>query len=103
MLKRLGYESETVKDGIEAIEAYKKQRDSGEPFDVVILDLTIKGGMGGVQTIQELQKIDPNIKAIVSSGYCIDPVMEDFEAYGFRGVVPKPYLKEDLKKALKKL
>ena len=59
MLERLGYKVETVKDGVEAIETYKKHMDSGEPFDGVILDLTIKGGMGGDQAIKELIKIDP--------------------------------------------
>ena len=59
MLERQGYVVETVKDGVEAVEAYKKQKVSGEAFDAVILDLTIKGGMGGEETIRELLKIDP--------------------------------------------
>jgi len=100
MLERLGYEAATVSDGAQAIALYKRQNDSGEPFDAVILDLTIKGGMGGEQTIRELLKIEPNIKAFVSSGYCHDPIMTDFESYGFRGAIPKPYHMEDLKKAL---
>ena len=75
ILERLGYKVETVKDGVEAIETYKKQMDSGEPFDGVILDLTIKGGMGGDQAIKELIKIDPDVKAIVCSGYFNDPVI----------------------------
>ena len=100
MLERLGYETKTVKDGIEAIDVYKKQKDSGKPFDVVILDLTIKGGMGGRQTIRELLKVDAHINAIVCSGYCHDPIMTDFRSYGFRGVIHKPYQQKDLKKAL---
>jgi len=103
MLKRLGYAAETVKNGVEAIDAYKKQKDSGEPFNMVILDLTIKGSMGGEQTIRELLKIDPHVKAIVSSGYPNDPVMADFGAYGFRGAIPKPYQEEDLKKTLERV
>ena len=103
MLKRQGYAVETVKDGVEAIEAYQKQQKSGNPFDAVILDLTIKGGMGGEQTIGELMKIDPNIKAIVSSGYFNDPVMSDFKKYGFTGRIAKPYGMNTLKKALEKL
>ena len=98
MLERLGYEVETVKDGVEAIETYKKHMDSGEPFDGVILDLTIKGGMGGEQTIQELMKIDPNVKAIVCSGYFNDPVMANYEEHGFRGAMAKPYQKADLER-----
>jgi len=103
MLERLGYEVETVKDGDEAIEAYKKQKDSVEPFDAVILDLTIKGGMGGKQTIRELIKIDPDVKAIVCSGYFDDPVITNFEEYGFKGAMPKPYQKADLEIVLKKV
>jgi two-component system, cell cycle sensor histidine kinase and response regulator CckA len=103
MLELMGYAVETVKDGVEAIALYKSQKDSGEPFDAVVLDLTIKGGMGGEQTIRELLKMDPHVKAIVSSGYFDDPVMSDFQKYGFKGAIPKPYGKTDLKKALKKL
>jgi len=103
MLERLGYAVETVKGGVEAIEAYKRQKDSGEPFDAVILDLTIKGGMGGEQTIRELLKIDPGIKAIVSSGYFNDPVMADFQKYGFKGAMSKPYKKKRLKEMLERL
>ena len=104
MLERLGgYKVATVKDGVEAIETYKKQMDSGEPFDGVILDLTIKGGMGGEQTIRELSKIDPGVKAIVCSGYFNDPVITNFEEYGFRGAMAKPYQKADLESVLKKV
>ncbi len=103
MLKKLGYEVETVKDGIEAIEAYERQRVLGTPFDAVILDLTVKGGMGGEQTIGKLLKLDPAVKAIVSSGYFDDPVMSHFEAYGFRGAMAKPYEKSKLKEELEKL
>jgi PAS domain S-box-containing protein len=103
MLERMGYAVETVKDGVEAIAAYKSQKDSGEPFDAAILDLTIKGGMGGEQAMRELLKIDPGIKAIVSSGYFNDPVMSDFQKYGFKGAMPKPYEKSTLKKVLEKL
>ena len=100
MLKHLGYTVETVQDGHEAIKAYQEGKDSGEPFDVVILDLTVKDGMGGEQTIQELLKIDPNVKAVVSSGYFNDPVMADFEKYGFKGALAKPYQKANLKESL---
>ena len=101
MLERLGHKVETVKDGVEAIETYEKHMDSGEPFDGVILDLTIKGGMGGEQTIRELMKIDPNVKAVVCSGYFNDPVLAHFEEYGFRGAMAKPYQKADLESVLK--
>jgi len=103
MLERLEYKVETVKDGAEAIETYKKHMDSGEPFDGVILDLTIKGGMGGVQAIKELIKIDPGVKAIVCSGYFNDPVLANYEEHGFRGALAKPYQKADLESVLKKV
>ena len=96
MLSRLSYEPELAKDGAEAIKLYKRAMDSGKPFDTVILDLTIKGGIGGKEVIKQLMKIDPGIKAIVSSGYSNDPVMANFRAYGFIGALPKPYTKKDL-------
>ncbi|MCF8127868.1 MAG: PAS domain S-box protein [Deltaproteobacteria bacterium] len=103
MLERMGFAVETVNDGLEAIDAYRRERNSGKPFDAVILDLTIKGGMGGEQTIRELLKIDPDIKAIVSSGYFNDSVMSDFQKYGFMGAMAKPYSKENLKKTIETL
>ena len=103
MLKRLGYETETVKDGTEALEKYQKHMDSGEPFDAVLLDLTIKGGMGGDQAIKELIKIDPHARAIECSGYFNAPVMARYGEYGFRGAMAKPYQKADLEGVLKKV
>ena len=103
MLERMGYAVETVEDGLEAIEKYKKQKDSSEPFDAVILDLTIKGGMGGEQTMRELRKIDPDVKAIVSSGYFNDPVISDFKKYGFMDTLAKPYETKALKEVLERL
>lgn len=91
MLKKLGYEAYMACDGQEAIEYYIRGLNSNQPFDAVIMDLTIPGGMGGSETIQELLKIDPGLKAIVSSGYSSDPVMANYLEHGFRGVIPKPY------------
>lgn len=85
------YEVEVARDGSEAIALYKKAMESGKPHDVVILDLTIPGGMGGKETIEKLLEIDPEVKAIVISGYSDDPVMTDFDKYGFKGVVEKPF------------
>ena len=102
MLDRLGYQCETVADGDAAVSAYEKAMASGRPFDVVMLDLTIKGGMGGVEAIKVLRRIDPHVRAIVCSGYCVDPVLEKFTDYGFCGALPKPYQKVDLERVLEK-
>jgi PAS domain S-box-containing protein len=91
MLDTLGYESEFAEDGDEAIEMYKKARVSGKPYDAVILDLTIPGSMGGEEVIKILLKIDPEVKAIVCSGYSDGEIMSNFRKYGFKGMMPKPF------------
>ncbi len=101
MLKHIGYEDvECAADGAEAIKLYKSSMKSGNPFGVAILDLTIPGGMGGEVTIQKLLDIDPEVKAIVSSGYIDDPVMAGYSEYGFSGMITKPYTLEELRKAV---
>jgi PAS domain S-box-containing protein len=96
ILEFLGYEVETVCEGAGAVEMYKSAKEQGRPFDAVILDLTVPGGMGGKDTIAVLKEIDPDVKAIVSSGYSTDPVLVDYERYGFRGYLSKPYRAKDL-------
>jgi len=103
ILERMGHEVELACHGVEAIQKYAHARDSGHPFDVVILDLTIKGGMGGKQTIEELLKINPNVKAIVASGYSDDPVISNYKKYGFCASLPKPSSKDKMREALAKL
>ena len=103
MLNRMGYEVTSAINGIQAINIFQKAYDAGKPFNLVILDLTIPGGMGGAKTIPELLKIDPNVKAVVSSGYSNDPIMANYEYYGFCGVVPKPYTKDQLSEVLNKI
>ncbi|MBI4962996.1 MAG: response regulator [Desulfomonile tiedjei] len=96
MLQHIGYEVEGARDGREAIILYRKSIEDSKPFSAVVMDLTIPGGMGGKETIKELIKIDPAVKAIVSSGYANDPIMGQFQSYGFQGVVCKPYDVDDL-------
>lgn len=103
MLKILGYEVESGGDGAEAIEKYRIAKDAGKPFDAVILDLTVPGGMGGKETIIRLKKMNPAVRAIVSSGYSNDPVIANCEDYGFMGALPKPYSMADLSEVLHKV
>lgn len=103
MLRQMEYETATATDGLQAIEMYRQAYEAGNPFDLVILDLTVPGGLGGAKTIPELLKIDPQVKAVVSSGYANDPIMANYQDYGFCGVVPKPYTKSDLASLLNSL
>ncbi len=100
MLKNLGYESEFAKDGAETIEMYKEAKEAEKPYDAVILDLTIPGGMGGKEAINKLLEIDPEVKAIVSSGYSDDSVLANLQEYGFKGTMPKPFESRSLSKVL---
>jgi len=100
MLSLAGYEVQTAADGAEAVALYAAARDAGQPFAAVILDLTVPGGMGGREAIDKLLEIDPEVKAIVSSGYSTDPVMSDFRKYGFSAIAVKPYSVEALEETL---
>lgn len=103
ILGRIGYEASFARDGFEALEAYTKAKASGRPFSAVICDLTIRGGMGGREAIRELIAIDPQVKAIVSSGYSDDPAMAEYQKYGFRGVIAKPYKINELSHVLQEV
>ncbi|MHB8066530.1 MAG: CHASE3 domain-containing protein [Desulfobaccales bacterium] len=103
ILNRIGYEASFARDGSEAVEAYTRAKESGRPFTAVICDLTIRGGMGGREAIRELISIDPQIKAIVSSGYSDDPAMADYQKYGFSGVIAKPYRINELSYVLQEV
>ncbi|MGD0883511.1 MAG: PAS domain S-box protein [Thermodesulfovibrionales bacterium] len=103
MLKHLCFEVELARNGEEAIELYKKREESGQPFDALILDLTITRGMGGKETIENLLKIDPLVKAIVCSGYSNDVIFANFRDYGFSGVLRKPYRVQELDETLTKV
>jgi CheY-like chemotaxis protein len=103
VLRRLGYEVAFARDGLEGIELYQAARGEKRPFDAVLMDLTIPGGMGGREAVKGLKKIDPDAKVIVSSGYSSDPIMSRFREYGFDGVVAKPYTIRDLGTTLRKV
>ena len=96
ILKRLGYSVVFAENGERAIDHYREAIQAGAPFSVVILDLTIPGGMGGAETLRMIRKIDPDVKAIVSSGYSNGSVIAEFRSYGFAGVAAKPYRIKEL-------
>ena len=103
MLMRLGYDFVASQNGSEAINIYQKAMDSKYPFDAVILDLKVRVGLGGLETIKALKAMDPWVKAIVSSGLSNDPVMICFKEYGFLGALPKPYKMKDIEDELYRL
>ena len=100
MLNRLGHDVEAVDDGTAAVERYARALKSGKPFDAVLLDLVVPGGMGGRETIELLNEVDPHVKAIVVSGYAQDPALTDFREYGFKASIAKPYTLEELDSTL---
>ncbi|MEN6317661.1 MAG: PAS domain S-box protein [Syntrophaceae bacterium] len=102
-LEHLGYEVTDVKDGQEAIDIYKKALDSGNPFELVMLDLTIHQGLGGQLAMEQMLKINPAIKAIIASGYVDDPVIENYADYGFQGALTKPFKREEMECLVEKI
>ena len=96
ILVHLGYDVSYAKEGAEAVRYYVHAAQEGRSFDVVIADLTVRDGMGGQELLERLHRIDPNVRAIISSGYSNDPVLYDFRKHGFLGVVAKPYKIEEL-------
>jgi CheY-like chemotaxis protein len=100
VLRFLDYEVMFVRDGAAALDLYKRENEAGVPFDLVILDLSVPEGLGGKDAIVLLKAYDPAVKAIVSSGYSNDPVVQDFAQYGFSGRLSKPYKISDLKEIL---
>lgn len=96
VLSKLGYEVQATRDGAEAIALFEKAQASGKHFDAVLLDLTVSGGMGGLETAAKLRELDPSSKLIVSSGYSDAPVMSEFAKHGFDGVIPKPWTSKEI-------
>jgi PAS domain S-box-containing protein len=103
MLQHMGFEVDAAVNGDEAIRLYRKARESNRPYDAVIMDLTIPGGMGGKEAMGILREFDPGIVAIVSSGYSNDPIMAQYREHGFMDMVAKPYIYEDLEEVLNRV
>jgi CheY-like chemotaxis protein len=103
VLTHLGYEVETASDGDEAIALYARAKASERGFAAVVLDLTVIGGMGGMETAARLKQLDPSSKLIVSSGYSDAPIMSDFAEYGFDAVILKPWTVIDISEVLRKV
>ncbi len=102
LLGTLGYEVTAVPDGLEAVRAYERALRRGENFQAVILDATIRGGMGGLATIERLRSVDPDVTAIICSGYSDEAALSKFLTYGFRSALPKPFSRRDLSDALQR-
>jgi CheY-like chemotaxis protein len=102
LLSTLGYEVTAVPDGLEAVRMYERALRRGEHFQAVILDATIRGGMGGLATIERLRTVDPDVTAIICSGYSDEAALSQFLAYGFRSALPKPFSRRELSDALQR-
>ena len=102
LLGTLGYEVTVVPDGLEAVKVYERAMRKGENFQAVILDATIRGGMGGLATIERLRSVDANVNAIICSGYSDEAALSQFLAYGFRSALPKPFTRRELADALQR-
>jgi two-component system, cell cycle sensor histidine kinase and response regulator CckA len=103
LLSHMGLEATVVSEGAEAVHRFREARDSGRPFDLLILDLTIPGGMGGRETIESIRQMDPRVPAIVSSGYSNDPVMAAFKSFGFQAKVSKPFDAKHMARTIREL
>ena len=102
LLGTLGFEVTAVPDGLEAVKIYERALRAGENFQAVILDATVRGGMGGLATIAQLRSLDPNVTAIICSGYSDEAALSEFLTYGFRGALPKPFTRRELADVLQR-
>lgn len=103
MLRRMGHEVELLADGATVAEIYAKARAQGRPFAAVLLDLTVRGGMGGLEAVRALLELDPGVNAIVMSGYARDPVLVEHKRHGFKGALSKPFEQSELAALLAQL
>ncbi|MHB1671176.1 MAG: response regulator, partial [Acidiferrobacter sp.] len=100
LLDHLGYEVSTVRDGRRAVEVYVAAIGEGDPFTAVILDLAVAAGAGGEEYLRQLRTLDPNVRAIASSGHANDPIMADFARFGFCGAIAKPCQLRELEEVI---
>jgi two-component system, cell cycle sensor histidine kinase and response regulator CckA len=103
LLQRFGLEVTCVSDGMAALQEYRSNLEKGARFDLVIMDLTIPGGMGGLAALAKLRELDPAVRAVVSSGYSSDPVMANFRVHGFVARIAKPYESHEMAHVLREL
>jgi len=102
-LEELGYLAECAANGAAAVELYARRKQEGVPYQAVIMDLTVAGGVGGQEALARIVRIDPGVKAIVSSGYAADPVMINYREYGFSAALTKPYRLDELSRVMQQL
>ena len=102
MIKLFGYQSRVVHDGKPAIQAYEDALKNNDPFDLVLMDLTCPGGMGGKEAILRILDIHPQAKAVVVSGYSNDLVLANYQDYGFKGMLVKPFKMEQLRQTIER-
>ncbi len=103
MLYQMGHEVVPAAEGKEAVRLYRESLKSAHPFDLVIMDLTIPGGMGGAEAVQEILHLDAGARVIVSSGYSNDPIMANCRQYGFSAAIVKPYQLQQLARVISRL
>ena len=103
MLNHFGYEVELASNGEEAVEAYRNAFKSDDPFDIIIVDLTVAEGMGGIETVEQIRKFDKNVKVIVASGHLSETMLDELKSEGFNGSLAKPFKMDELEAVLTKV
>ena len=103
ILKTFGHKVIEASDGKEVVEIYRDRMEKGKHIDLLIMDLTVPGGMGGVEAMEELLKMDPHVKAVVASGYSNDPVMSNYQKYGFKAALLKPYTIKEINEVISRI
>ncbi len=102
LLEHIGYETTTAAKGEDVLDLYRESLDESRPFDVVVLDLSVNGGKGARETIADLRQLDPEVRAVVTSGYATDPILNDFRRFGFTAALSKPYTVQTIEQAISK-